>query len=81
MAWCSMLRQECGRDDVAKESSDKDLGDRLWTVRDVAQFLGMHEKTVYDWASRGDLPCFRLGNRLRFSPTELTRWVSARKEE
>ena len=66
---------------MARESSDKDLGDRLWTVRDVAKFLSVHEKTIYDWAARGDLPCFRLGNRLRFSPTELTRWVSARKEE
>ena len=66
---------------MARESSDKDLGERLWTVNDVARFLGMHPKTVYDWAARGELPCFRLGNRLRFSPTELTRWVSARKEE
>ncbi len=80
MAWCGKPRRECGSD-VAKESNYKDLGDRLWTVRDVAQFLGMHEKTVYEWASRGELPCFRIGNRLRFSPTELTRWVSARKEE
>jgi excisionase family DNA binding protein len=66
---------------MPRESRDKDLGDRLWTVNDVARFLGMHPKTVYDWAARGELPCFRLGNRLRFSPTELTRWVSARKEE
>lgn len=66
---------------MSKQLSDSELGERLWTVRDVAQFLGVHEKTIYDWAARGDLPCFRLGNRLRFSPTELTRWVSARKEE
>jgi excisionase family DNA binding protein len=64
-----------------KESGDKGLGEQLWTVRDVARFLQVNEKTVYDWVSRGDLTCFRIGNRLRFSPTELTRWVSARKEE
>lgn len=64
-----------------KESADKGLGERLWTVRDVARFLGVHEKTVYDWVSRGELSCIRIRNRLRFSPTELTRWVSARKEE
>ena len=66
---------------MSKRLSDNELGERLWTVREVSQFLGMHPKTVYDWAARGELPCFRLGNRLRFSPTELTRWVSARKEE
>ena len=64
----------------SNRASRKDLDDRLWTVREVARFLGVHEKTVYDWVIRGTLPCFRIGNRLRFSPTELTRWVSARKE-
>ena len=60
---------------------NNELDDCLWTVRDVAEFLKIHPKTIYDWASRGELPCFRIGNRLRFSPTELTRWVSARKED
>ena len=52
----------------------------LMTVSDVAQFLGMHEKTVYHWAGRGRLPCVRVGSRLRFDPRELDRWISARKE-
>ena len=67
-------------DQKSNRAAGKDLDDCLWTVREVARFLRVHEKTVYDWAIRGILPCFRLGNRLRFSPTELTRWVSARKE-
>ena len=59
---------------------DKDLGDHLWTVREVARFLGLHEKTVYEWAARGDLPCIRLGNRLRFAASDVSRWLQARKE-
>ncbi len=65
---------------MAIESNDKDLGERLWTVNDVARFLGMHPKTVYEWAARGALPCFRLGNRLRFHPHDITRWLASRKE-
>ncbi len=60
---------------------DNELHDCLWTVRDVAEFLKIHPKTIYEWVARGEIPFLRIGNRLRFSPTELTRWVSARKEE
>jgi excisionase family DNA binding protein len=52
----------------------------LMTVEDVARFLGVHEKTIYDWAARGWLPCVRVGSRLRFDPRDVNRWVSARKE-
>ena len=52
---------------------------RLLTVRELAAFLGLHQKTIYDWSSRGELPCLRLGNRLRFDPNDVLRWLSARK--
>lgn len=53
---------------------------RLLTVSDVAVFLQVHEKTVYDWVARGQIPCVRLGHRLRFDPHDVLRWLSARKE-
>jgi excisionase family DNA binding protein len=59
---------------------EEEIPGRLWTVREVSEFLGVHEKTVYDWVNRGGLPCFRLGNRLRFDANDVLRWVSARKE-
>ena len=52
----------------------------LMTVSDVARFLGLHEKTVYEWAARGRLPCVRIGSRIRFDPRDIDRWLSARKE-
>jgi excisionase family DNA binding protein len=66
---------------MRNDNSDNGLDKCLWTVEEVAGFLRIHPKTVYEWVARDELPCFRIGNRLRFSPTELTRWVSARKEE
>jgi excisionase family DNA binding protein len=54
--------------------------DPLWTVRRAAQYLGLHEKTVYDMVARGELPVIRVGRSLRFDPRDMTRWVSARKE-
>lgn len=53
---------------------------RLLTVRDLALLLGMHPKTIYEWTARGELPCIRLGSRLRFSTSDVSRWLQARKE-
>ena len=53
---------------------------RLLTVRELAQFLGLHEKTIYRLARTGELPCVRLGSRVRFLQSDVLRWVSARKE-
>lgn len=53
---------------------------RLLTVRDVAHLLGVHEKTVYAWVARRQLPSIRMGRSVRFSLDDILRWISARKE-
>jgi len=60
--------------------SDTQIPGQLWTVRELAQRLSLHEKTIYDWIARGQLPCIRLGHRLRFDPHDILRWLAARKE-
>ena len=54
--------------------------DELWTVDQVARYLRFHVKTVYQKASAGQLPCFRVCGRLRFSRNDIDRWLAARKE-
>ena len=46
---------------------------------EVAEFLGLNRKTVYEYASRGQIPHQRLGKRLVFSRTALVAWLSACK--
>lgn len=55
--------------------------DRLWDVHEVARYLGVHEKTVYAWVSSLELPSIHVGRRVRFSPDDILRWVSARRRE
>jgi excisionase family DNA binding protein len=57
-----------------------ELPQRLLTVREVAELLRVHEKTVLRWVARRGLPSVRLGTRLRFFLSDVLRWVSARKE-
>lgn len=52
----------------------------LWTARDVANHLRCSTKTVLTLVRREGLPCLRLRSRLRFDPSDVLRWVAARKE-
>jgi excisionase family DNA binding protein len=59
---------------------DSAPGPGLWTVRQVAVFLHVHEKTLLRWVRSRGFPCVRVGTRLRFDPSDVLRWISARKE-
>lgn len=45
--------------------------DPKWTVADVMRFLSMKKSWVYARAESGDLPCYRIGGRIRFEPKEV----------
>ncbi len=45
------------------------------SVEEVAAFLGVDRKTVYDYAGRGMIPCRRLGKRILFSRRALVLWL------
>ncbi|MBA3396151.1 MAG: helix-turn-helix domain-containing protein [Deltaproteobacteria bacterium] len=49
----------------------------VMTADDVAVFLGVDRKTVYDFAGRGVIPHRRLGKRMLFSRSGLVSWLSA----
>ncbi len=44
-------------------------------VDDVASFLGVDRKTVYDAAARNTIPHRRLGKRILFSRAALALWL------
>ena len=50
------------------------------TVRDVAAYLNVNEKTVYRLAQRGELPGFKVAGAWRFQQGDLDDWISARKQ-
>ena len=54
--------------------------EQLLTLREVAGYLRVHERTVRRWVAQEGLPCIHLGARLRFSARNVLRWVSAREE-
>jgi predicted DNA-binding transcriptional regulator AlpA len=52
--------------------------DPLWTAEDMAHFLGVPVKTLYQWKWRGEGPPVRkIGRHLRYEPAEVRRWLDS----
>lgn len=49
------------------------------TVRDVAVYLNVTEKTVYRLAQRGELPGFKVAGAWRFWRRDIDTWIEERK--
>jgi excisionase family DNA binding protein len=53
------------------------VGTEVLTADEVAVFLRLDRKTVYDYAGRGAIPCQRLGKRILFSRAALVSWLAS----
>ncbi len=49
------------------------------TVRDVAEFLAVDEKTIYRLAQQGKLPGFKVAGTWRFQMHDIQRWIDEQK--
>lgn len=49
----------------------------LLNVRELAQWLRLKERKVYDLVSRGGIPHTRVGAKILFAPAEVERWLAA----
>lgn len=48
----------------------------LWSVADVARFLGVPVETVYQWRKKHyGPPAARVGRYLRYDPADVRAWV------
>jgi excisionase family DNA binding protein len=51
----------------------------LATTGEVAQYLRVHPKTVERLRRLKGLPCLRIGGRIRYVLSDVTRWASAQE--
>jgi excisionase family DNA binding protein len=52
-----------------------------WTVRQVADYLNVNDRTVYRMAERGDLPAFKVGDAWRFRRQDIDAWIDRQQRE
>lgn len=48
----------------------------ILTIREVADYLKVTERTLYRLVQNGKLPAFKVGNSWRFRREDLERWIS-----
>ncbi len=56
------------------------MEDTILTIEEVAKYIKVSERTVYDWAQKGEIPAGKLGNVWRFKKSEIDRWINDKLE-
>lgn len=50
-------------------------GGEILTLRQVAEFLKVTDRTIYRLAAAKKIPAFKVGGTWRFSKAEITEWI------
>ena len=53
--------------------------EKLLSVNDVAELLGLHPQTVRDFAGDGKLPGFKVGRAWRFKPSDIEAYLERQR--
>jgi len=48
----------------------------VMTIREVAQYLQVHQGTLYKLIRRGQIPVFRIGCEYRFNKDAIEKWMA-----
>lgn len=57
------------------------MTDQILTLKEVAQYLKLTEKTAYRLAAEKKLPGFKVGGSWRFKMTDLEEWIEEQKRK
>lgn len=57
------------------------MTDEILTIKEVAEYLKLAEKTAYRLAAEGKLPGFKVGGSWRFKQEDVSAWIEAKKSQ
>ncbi|MDC9720170.1 MAG: helix-turn-helix domain-containing protein [Gammaproteobacteria bacterium] len=57
------------------------MTDEILTLKEVAEYLKLAEKTAYRLAAEGKLPGFKVGGSWRFQREDVQKWIEEKKKE
>ena len=55
--------------------------DDILTIKDLADYLKLNEKTAYRLVSKGDIPGFKIGGSWRFERSGIEKWIERQSEK
>ena len=59
--------------------NDTDHPTELITLSELATFLNVSERTIYDWIQQGEVPAYKLGGAWRFRMEEIDGWLALQR--
>ncbi len=57
------------------------MTDQILTIKDVAIYLKLAEKTAYKLVAEGKLPGFKVGGSWRFKQADIEQWIEEKKNK
>lgn len=57
------------------------MDSEVLTIKEVAEYLKVNERTIYRLAANNELPGFRVGNAWRFKRSDIDTWVLKQTEQ
>lgn len=57
------------------------MNDQILTLKEVAAYLKLAEKTAYKLTAEGKLPGFKVGGSWRFKREDIDRWIEEQKKK
>ena len=57
------------------------MPDEVLTLREVAAYLRVTERTIYRMVGNRKIPAFKVGGSWRFKLTEIDEWIKAQTHE
>ena len=52
----------------------------ILTIREVAEYLKINEKTAYRFAAEGKIPGFKVGGAWRFKRDDIEKWIEKQRK-
>ena len=49
--------------------------EQLMTIEEVAKYLRVQKRTVYDWLKKGKIPAFKIVGQWRFKKENIDTWL------
>tara|TARA_R110001583_G_scaffold165023_1_gene317485 strand:- start:5071 stop:5247 length:177 start_codon:yes stop_codon:yes gene_type:complete len=57
------------------------MADEILTLKELAEYLKLTEKTAYRLAAEGKLPGFKVGGSWRFKSEDINAWIEEQKDK
>ena len=69
-----------GNERLSMDEKIEETKPEFMTADEVADWLGLNRKSVYDSANRGEMPCRKFGRRVLFSRTAILDWFKCQNQ-